>query len=206
MLSDAKDSVTCVSAGAGGAEIVTASVDGQVRTYDLRMGRMIAEDVTHPITSFALTSDGTCIASSCLDGAIRFWERTHPCTATPGTTLDVLRTFRSSHKAGNFGLECSLSADDRYVVSGSEDGVVVVYDTESQPEERKSRSGSGDSKRRSRIVEEAARRLVGHTGPACSVACCPDISRASVVVSAGYDGSAIVWANEEEAQRILEEQ
>jgi mitogen-activated protein kinase organizer 1 len=40
-LSEAKDSVADVAVR--GAEIVTASVDGRVRTYDVRMGRCLVD-------------------------------------------------------------------------------------------------------------------------------------------------------------------
>ena len=35
-----------------------------------------------------------------------------------------------------------------------------------------------------------------HKGPTCSVAACPQKSRPWLMVSASYDGSAVVWASE----------
>lgn len=43
-LQDGRDSVTCLQSGEGGGEVVVGSVDGTVRTYDLRMGKKV-EDV-----------------------------------------------------------------------------------------------------------------------------------------------------------------
>ena len=43
-LQESRDSVTTLASGPGGAEIVVGSVDGTVRSYDLRMGKKI-EDV-----------------------------------------------------------------------------------------------------------------------------------------------------------------
>lgn len=175
-LEEAKDSVTAVSvwqqqqgssaAGAGAtAEIITASVDGVVRYYDLRMGQIRCDDVGDAITGLALTKDGHCAAISCLDGTIRLVER---------KTGELLHQYSGAHKAGKYGLQVSFTADDCNVVSGSEDGSVVLYD----------------------VVEgNATQTLKRHTRPVCAVAAHPKREQTSVVISGGYDGSAIVWAN-----------
>ena len=172
-LDEAKDSVTAVSvwqqqqrgsAGAATAEIITASVDGVVRYYDLRMGQIRCDDVGDAITGLALTNDGHCAAVSCLDGTMRLIER---------KTGDLLHQYSGAHLAGNYGLQVSFTADDSYVVSGSEDGSVVIYD----------------------VVEgNAVQTFKRHTRPVCAIAAHPKREQTSVVISGGYDGSAIVWA------------
>ena len=132
VLNDAKDSVTsvCVRQNtchgeSGGvhnnniAVIRTASVDGVLRTYDLRKGLMECDDFGSPITSMAHTSDGNCIAVSCLDGTIRLME---------ADTGELLNTYDSHHTAGRYGLDVDILADDATIVTGSENGACALYD------------------------------------------------------------------------------
>jgi len=99
-------------------EVVTASVDGFVRTYDLRMGQLRSDDFHSPVTSIAMSSDQNCLAASCLNGKIRLVER------SSGVPLSEY----TGHKAGNYGLDVSIMCDDITLASGSEDGKVYLYD------------------------------------------------------------------------------
>ena len=128
VLREAKDSVTDIysvqfAGGGGGGEaatglVCTASVDGMVRTYDLRYGVLKCDDCGSPISSMAQTHDGQCLAISCLDGTIRLMET---------NTGELLNTF-SGHKSGQFGLEVAILADDSTIATGSEDGPCILYD------------------------------------------------------------------------------
>lgn len=100
------------------ALIRTASVDGVVRTYDLRRGQLQCDDCGSGITSMALTKDSQCLAVSCLDGTIRLLQV---------DTGELLNTF-AKHKAGNYGLDVVILGDDATVMSASEDGTCVLYD------------------------------------------------------------------------------
>lgn len=170
ILRQAKDSVTGVhtvqSSSPGEAVIRSCSVDGFVRTYDLRKGQVQCDDVGHAICSMALTHDEQCLAISCLDATIRLMEV---------DTGELLNTYSKHHEAGNYALECTLTADDANVVTGSEDGRAVLYDLV-----------------RGSVVQE----LVGHTKPTCAVAAHPMRENSSVVITASYDGNAVVWAND----------
>jgi mitogen-activated protein kinase organizer 1 len=149
------------------AFIRTASVDGIVRTYDIRKGNLAADDCGSPITGMAPTYDGQCLAIHCLDGHIRLME------------LDsgaLLNTYTGSHKAGQYGLQCAMTANDATLVSGSEDGNVVLYDI---------------------VRGTPVQVLQGHSKPTCSVATHPKRDYSSVVVTTSYDGNAIVWAHHE---------
>mmetsp|Transcript_16030 Transcript_16030/g.44328 ORF Transcript_16030/g.44328 Transcript_16030/m.44328 type:complete len:401 (-) Transcript_16030:589-1791(-) len=134
VLNDAKDSVTTVcvrqethEGDTGGAYnnnnntavIRTASVDGILRTYDLRKGILQCDDFGSPITSMAHTRDGKCLAVSCLDGTIRLMET---------DTCELLNTYASHHTAGSYGLDVDILADDATIVSGSENGACALYD------------------------------------------------------------------------------
>ena len=47
--------------------VVVGCVDGKVRTYDLRKGRMHADNFKVPVTSVKVSRDGHVAAASCLD-------------------------------------------------------------------------------------------------------------------------------------------
>lgn len=144
-LKEAKDSVTDIHvvSSADQAIIRTSSVDGSVRSYDLRRGVVQSDMFGSPVTGMSPTYDGLCLALSCLDGTIRLVEL---------ESGQVLNTYRGNHKAGQFGLKCRLTCDDATIVSGSEDGSAVLYDL---------------------VSAGMVQRLQGHTRPVCSVATHP---------------------------------
>jgi mitogen-activated protein kinase organizer 1 len=191
ILNDAKDSVSCISSGKGKggvAQIITSSIDGKIRTYDLRIGQLITEDISHPITSFAISNDGISIAASCLDGIIRLFNR-HSSNLLDrfDARKKVFQKFHTFHKSGNYKLECAITSNDEYLISGSECGAVVVYPFKRQ----EGRPNTPTVLRRH------------SNAPTCSVTTCPQISRPWLIASASYDGSAVVWVSEEEAHRCL---
>jgi len=177
-LQDAKDSVSdvhvvqdCANGKKGSSNVTaiirTASVDGFVRTYDIRRGSLAADDCGSAITGIAPTRDGQCLAISCLDGTIRLMEL---------DTGELLNTYTSAHVAGQYGLQCCMTADDATLVSGSEDGRAVLYDI---------------------VRGTCVQSLEGHTRPTCSIAAHPKRDATSVLITASYDGTAVVWANHE---------
>lgn len=173
-LGEAKDSVSVVRYYNN--SILTASVDGCVRNYDLRMGQLFCDNYHSPITSLDLSKgivDTTLLAVSCLDGTIRL---VNPDDSR-SKTLSIKLLCKGSHKAGQYGLQCRFSADETTVVSGSEDGRAVLYDV--------------SNRGRREATERLA--LVGHTAPTCSVGVHPEQS--DVVITASYDGNCVVWAN-----------
>lgn len=121
-LKDAKDSVSVVKL-IHGSSIVTASIDGCLRTYDIRNGQIITENVNSPITDVAFSSLGARRALNCLDGGLRVLRDDGVSASS-----DPL-TCRNSHKAGRFGLQCCFAASDALIATGSEDGRVVFYDS-----------------------------------------------------------------------------
>lgn len=117
VLKEAKDSVTDVVVVQNEDCIIrTSSVDGFIRTYDLRKGLVHADDCGSPITSMALTKDGECLAVSCLDGTIRLLQ-----------DGELLNTF-TGHKAGNYALQVGILANDSTIISASEDGTCILSD------------------------------------------------------------------------------
>ncbi|KAL7551437.1 hypothetical protein ACHAWF_015483 [Thalassiosira exigua] len=185
LLDQAGDAVTCVAGGRGVAQILTSSVDGKMRTYDLRTAQMFTEDIVHPITTFSLSRDGSMVAASCLDGIIRLWGCATD-TRQLNSRKKVRRKLHSSHMGSNYKVECAFASNEEYVVSGSEDGAVAVYPVGDLDTNGISAHGGG----------ARGKALQRHTGPTCSVAACPQTSRPWLAVSASYDGTAVVWASE----------
>jgi mitogen-activated protein kinase organizer 1 len=170
---EAKDSVSCMHLDQtdGNAVIMAGSVDGAVRSYDLRKGQIRCDQVGGAITCMAPTYDDKCLAVSCLDGTIRLIEL---------DTGELLNTYSSHHKAGMYGLECCLTADDATIVSGSENGDAVLYDL---------------------VRATPIQILRGHRKPTCTIAAHPSVAQNSVILTGSYDGNAVVWAHESSFMR-----
>lgn len=71
-LTDFTDSVTAIALSR--SEISVSSVDGKVRTYDLRMGRMNVDEFLDPVTFLRFSYDQQCALSTCLGGVLRLTE------------------------------------------------------------------------------------------------------------------------------------
>lgn len=169
-LDDAKDSVTDILFHE--YEIITASVDSKVRTYDMRMGKLRIDHIAESaaLTGLDLTRDYQCLAVNCTDGVIRLIER---------STGRILTKYSGSHTAGQYSLGVSISSHDEYIFTGSEDGSVHAYDL---------------------VHGDVVQTLMGHQRPTCAVATCLNPEKASTVISASYDGSAVVWSTPDDVQ------
>ncbi|EHL01443.1 putative WD repeat domain-containing protein 83 [Glarea lozoyensis 74030] len=82
LLDEAGDSISCVLAGNGEGngkggeyEVLSGSVDGRVRTYDVRMGKVETDVVGTSVTSLARTRDGKGVLVGGLDSSIRLMDR-----------------------------------------------------------------------------------------------------------------------------------
>ena len=117
-MTDFKDSVSCLARTPGDGAVLAGSVDGCVRTYDLRRGALHTDNLGLPVTSLAVSGDGHTCLSCCLGG--------------PVVLLDLasgrrLREF-SGHTHSAFKLEAGFQSDERQVLCGSEDGAVLHWD------------------------------------------------------------------------------
>jgi mitogen-activated protein kinase organizer 1 len=54
---------------------VYRSVDCNVRRYDIRIGRMTADQIGQPVTSVTLSKDGQCVLVSSLDNTVRLLDK-----------------------------------------------------------------------------------------------------------------------------------
>jgi mitogen-activated protein kinase organizer 1 len=159
-LEGCKDSVTSVLVAPSGTEVIAGCVDGRVRTYDLRAGALFEDDLHEPVTSISVSNDGNCLLASCLgSGTIRMLER------QSGVQLNAFR----GHLNASYPLQSCFSNTDAQVLSGSEDGSVVVWDL---------------------MDAKVLARLKHHTKPTCAIAYHP---KETMMVTASYDGTAVVW-------------
>ena len=171
----------------------------KMRTYDLRTARLVTEDASHPITSFSMSNDGASVAASCLDGIVRLWGRGD---GDHRQRRRVFQKLHSSHVSNNYKVECAFTSNDEYVISGSECGAVAVYSVDFDSMDADDCGGGAERStavaRAKPRVKERGTTLRGHKGPTCSVAACPQSSRSWLILSASYDGTAVVWASREQ--------
>ncbi|KAI9818367.1 MAG: hypothetical protein M1826_001389 [Phylliscum demangeonii] len=158
VLEEARDSVTAVLVV--GHEICTASVDGRVRVYDLRMGMVYVDVVGQPITSLALTQDGNGLLVSTLDNTIRLLDRGNGA---------LLQSYQG-HRNTDFRIRSCLALHDAFVVSGSEDGKIYVWDL---------------------LDGKVVKQLDAHAGKVASAVVVNDVRKEWL--SAGVNGLVQVW-------------
>ncbi|KAL8858607.1 MAG: hypothetical protein Q9178_004901 [Gyalolechia marmorata] len=116
VLEDSKDSVS--SLDVLGHEIVTGSVDGKMRLYDLRMGMMYVDTIGYPITSVQQTKDGNGVLVSTLDSVIRLMDKSNG---------QMLQSYKG-HVNTEYRIRSCLGLADSIVISGSEDGKMYIWD------------------------------------------------------------------------------
>jgi mitogen-activated protein kinase organizer 1 len=172
VLDQAKDSISCVSINGEKSEVIASSIDGYLRIYDIRAGQVRVDHCMESITSFSETHDGQSVVVSCMDGQLRLVDK---------SSGNILQSYHSStyHTAGTYGLQCQITGDDNMIVSGSENGNVILYD----------------------IVSGAVRQVLeGPIKATCTIASHPLAEHSSVFVSASYDGSVVLWASDQEIE------
>lgn len=110
VLADARDAITCLAVR--GPDVVAGSVDGRVRSYDVRMGRRTTDVLGASVTSLGLTRDGRAMLVGTLDSRLRLMDRdTGACLrsyADPGWKNEELR------------VQSVLGGREKYVLAGDE--------------------------------------------------------------------------------------
>lgn len=118
ILDEARDAISAVVVR--GAEIIAGSVDGRVRAYDVRMGRVVTDVIGASVTSLGLTRDGKAMLVGSLDSRVRLMDR------DAGTCL---RSYGDDGEGeGNGGgwkntelrVQSLLGGNEKYVVAGDE--------------------------------------------------------------------------------------
>jgi mitogen-activated protein kinase organizer 1 len=137
VLPDFRDNVTAVSVPKERGEIVAASLDGTVRRYDLRMGRLHTSEVRSagptptpmPVASMAVSNDHNCVLAACPAGKGRpepvlvlqevGWHASHsPCNHATHVTVLQKETGQELKRYG--GHSNSLYRLKPAFTSGSE--------------------------------------------------------------------------------------
>ncbi|XP_057971824.1 uncharacterized protein LOC131160307 [Malania oleifera] len=100
------------------SEIIAGSVDGTVRTFDIRIGRETSDILGEPVNCISMSNDGNCILASCLDSTLRLLDR---------STGELLQEYKG-HSCKNYKMDCCLTNNDAYIIGGSEDGLIYFWD------------------------------------------------------------------------------
>eukprot|EP00887_Chlorella_sp_A99_P003979 scaffold11.g3979.t1 len=111
------DSVTSVAVTQR-AEIVAGSVDGTVRRFDVRMGRVFTDEVHHPVSCVAVSRDGHALLAACMDSTLRLLDRADG---------ELLAEY-SGHSHSSVKMDCAFTASGGYVAGSSEDGRVLYWE------------------------------------------------------------------------------
>ncbi|KAG8807254.1 hypothetical protein FRC17_004554 [Serendipita sp. 399] len=115
-LDDSRDAIQTLYVGT--QEITSGSVDGHIRTYDLRKGQLTSDYLGHPVTSIVPTKDLQTLLVTTLDGKIRLMDR---------KTGQCLNTFQG-HKHESYRCRSVLDIKEEAVILGDEDGRIWAWD------------------------------------------------------------------------------
>eukprot|EP01116_Phalansterium_solitarium_P008943 TRINITY_DN22912_c0_g1_i1.p1 TRINITY_DN22912_c0_g1~~TRINITY_DN22912_c0_g1_i1.p1 ORF type:complete len:299 (+),score=93.70 TRINITY_DN22912_c0_g1_i1:64-960(+) len=157
VMDEAKDSVSSIVVT--GHEIVAASIDGYIRNYDVRMGRLHIDCIGQPVACVRMSHDGNCLLASTLDSHVRLFDK---------STGELLNEYKG-HKNSDFKIDSAFSHDDAYVLSGSETGIVSIWDL---------------------VDAKVVASLRGHAGAILSLDYHP---KEPAVLSTSVDGTIRLW-------------
>lgn len=115
-LKEAKDCITGVIVAEH--KIISSSLDGCIRHYDLRAGELTCDKIGEPITAMSITRDELCILVACQDGTIRLVD-------IDGG--EVLSEYQG-HQPKDFKIECDVLKGDGYIISGTTYGCAIIWD------------------------------------------------------------------------------
>ncbi|CCM03336.1 uncharacterized protein FIBRA_05465 [Fibroporia radiculosa] len=116
VLDDARDSVQTLHVGP--TYVLTGSVDGHVRTYDLRMGELRSDLIGHPVTSVVPSKDGQTYLVTTLDSHVRLMDM---------STGKMLNDF-TGHSIASYRSRACFGHAEASVVCGDEKGMVWAWD------------------------------------------------------------------------------
>ncbi|KAF2422203.1 WD domain protein [Tothia fuscella] len=116
--SEGKDSISSVEVR--GPEVWSGSIDGRVRGYDVRMGRVLVDVIGYPITSLTPTKQSETLLLSTLNSSLHLLDK---------STGSILKSYKSpTFKNETYRIRSTLGLNDAVALSGSEDGNVYVWD------------------------------------------------------------------------------
>ena len=150
-----------------GSTVIASDANGCVYHYDVRFGTLRIDNYHAPIGHISVSPDLRCLALSCQDGCVRMVEL--------GTGL-MLGKYQGGHVTTDYKIGCTFVDAGRTIVSGSENGHLVMYDVLSEKVQGVLNGGGGG-------------------GGGCGNAVCTmGMSRDyGYLISGGYDGMIQIW-------------
>jgi mitogen-activated protein kinase organizer 1 len=118
ILMDAQDSVSEVCAN--GPFIITSSVDGHVRQYDIRKGQILTDSFAGvPVLSVKYNEDRMCYLAASLDSTLRL------INSSSGTVLNSY----IGHKNVEYQIRPAFCSNEGIIIGGSElNGELLAWD------------------------------------------------------------------------------
>ncbi len=175
-----------------GWEIVASSVDGTVRRFDVRLGRMYVDELHHPITCVSASHDGLCLLAACLDSALRLLDK---------ATGQLLASYHG-HVHQSVKMDCCFMPSDAHVVGSSETGEGCGVELR-QTFGRRPRgppkhvavlcAAAGDVLFWDLVEAHVVHTLEAHPGLVCSLAVHP---QGNQMLTSSLDGVVKVWQPE----------
>lgn len=170
ILSDAKDSISHIEIHIPSHELIISSIDGHIRRYDIR--KCVLDDycLSIPITNLAAlpapinAKTSQMVLLSSLDSTIRLFELTD-------LNGSLLKEYKG-HKNETLKCKTAVLSDEKHIVSGSEDGNIVMWNILSSTPIEKMKSNRNVA--------------------ICNVVTHPTLDR---LISASMDGIVYVWEN-----------
>ncbi|XP_058814991.1 WD repeat domain-containing protein 83 [Topomyia yanbarensis] len=114
-------------------KIISGSLDGSIRQYDLRAGELTCDTIGVPITHIIQTKDGQCILAACMDSTIRLID---------SDSGELLSEYKG-HKTEDYHIECGVIQSDSNIISGSSEGCALIWDLLEGTELRRLQMNSG---------------------------------------------------------------
>lgn len=114
VLDDAADAISAVVVR--GPEIIAGSVDGRVRAYDVRTGRVVTDTVGASVTSLCLTQDGKAVLVGSLDSRLRLMDRESGACLRAYAGDDESKAWKNAE----LRVQSLLGGEERFVVAGDE--------------------------------------------------------------------------------------
>ncbi|KAH8119459.1 nuclear mRNA splicing protein [Phellopilus nigrolimitatus] len=115
-LADARDAIQTLYVG--GTYLMSGSVDGHVRTYDLRKGELSSDYLGHPVTSLVPTHDAQTVLAATLDSHVRLMDL---------HTGKMLNDF-TAHANESYRCRATFGHAEASVICGDENGQVWAWD------------------------------------------------------------------------------